>query len=608
MIGNTIGGRYKVIEKLGAGGMGDVFLAEQESLGRKVAIKTIRAALLTDEEILARFTREAKVIAQLNHQNVVTVYDFGALDDGGFYIAMEYLRGDELADIIQKGRLPWQDTVEVVRQIAMALRAAHAAGIVHRDLKPDNIMLTADTESTFKVKVLDFGIAKIDDENLEGRQLTGTGMILGTPGYMAPEVIRGDSSTTAATDMYSLGLIWLEMLLGKKIYRRQAITAMLVAQATEEPPSISTEAPQYDIPMAIDALLVGLTRKDPAERLSNAGELVQQLERLAPEYNVSSTIQKLVPLPLVEPHEMNTMASRPGEIAGPEAWTLSPVGGTSGTGDNEPATQITTHPPQANDPSGVAVVDVGVTQPSREVRPNRTPLIAAAVLSLCALGVAAYLVSSSSDKPAAEPAREILAKAPTPKKQPVVTASAPVDAVQPESGNTVVAQAEGFEFSGNETDTKPKARRRNKKRKSASSQPSALNTKPSKNAPPLSSELLLKGIRARMGTASSCRNTVITQHPSDRAGLLVDHCPSYDNIDPDQRISLTVEESGVVSKARFVSAQANQSDIGQCILASIRKWRLPSFKNSGEAAKLRPKVKFRPCLPINGKCVFSPPK
>jgi tRNA A-37 threonylcarbamoyl transferase component Bud32 len=243
-------GRYKVLRKLGGGGMGVVYLALDAVLKRQVAIKLVRGSFADHEHAMLRFQREAEVSARLNHPNVIVVYDVGEEPGIGPFIAMEFVAGSDVGEMIRDGRLDDQGRIELLIQAARALDAAHAAGIVHRDIKPANILVSSDG----RVKLLDFGIARGDDSTL-----TATGMFLGTPGFMAPEQITG-SDASPATDRYSFYVLALELFTGQRPYRADSTPALLY-KIVHEPPEI---APTLAAPLR-DVFARALA-KDPAVR------------------------------------------------------------------------------------------------------------------------------------------------------------------------------------------------------------------------------------------------------------------------------------------------------------------------------------------------------
>ncbi|HEX6241706.1 MAG TPA: serine/threonine-protein kinase, partial [Polyangiales bacterium] len=213
-VGQTIAdGRFDVIEKLGEGAMGQVYRARQVAVGRMVALKLIHVDAVRSTETAARFQREMKLTARIEHANTVRVYDFGTWQ-GQLYLAMELLRGKTLRDeLATAGRFPLARIVHIARQVLRALAAAHSEGIVHRDLKPENIMLLDQYGERDLVKVLDFGIAKSFDEPEEVR-MTGAGAIIGTPAYMSPEQAMGQR-VDPRSDLYSLGIMLFEMASGR---------------------------------------------------------------------------------------------------------------------------------------------------------------------------------------------------------------------------------------------------------------------------------------------------------------------------------------------------------------------------------------------------------
>ena len=198
LTGRTLAGRYRVVRPLGAGGMGQVYVAVQERLGREVALKVLKGGLGQDPQGRERFQREARALAQLSHAGVVSVFDFDVDDDGRCFLAMELVAGDTLRQRLRaRGRMPWAASIPIVRAIAAALAAAHRVGVIHRDLKPENVMMTEPPSSS--VKLLDFGVAKL--AGVGETNLTGTGNIIGTPGYIAPEVVMEGITDDARSDL-----------------------------------------------------------------------------------------------------------------------------------------------------------------------------------------------------------------------------------------------------------------------------------------------------------------------------------------------------------------------------------------------------------------------
>lgn len=281
LLGTEIAGRYLIEKRLGMGGMGAVYLAAQQSLGRGVALKVLRGELVSDPVAVERFKNEAKVIAQLGHPHVVGIHDFGTTDDGVLFIAMEYLPGLTLAETVRKeGPLPWQRTVPIIRDVARALSAAHRRGVVHRDLKPENILLIEAEGLSDFVKVLDFGIAKLVRGHEMQGNLTGTGLVPGTPGYIAPEQITG-SADDPRSDLYALGVTWFEMLTARRPFEAESAMKIFLAQLEGSAPRLSVAHPDVEIPSAVDDLLLSLLEREPDARPASAEELLSRLRESA---------------------------------------------------------------------------------------------------------------------------------------------------------------------------------------------------------------------------------------------------------------------------------------------------------------------------------------
>ncbi len=214
LVGQVIAERYHITRKLGEGGMGQVYLAEHVKMGRRCAIKIMTPGTMTDPDAISRFNREAANASRISHPNVCAIYDFGETPDGLIYLAMEYIEGKSLTDLLEEaGILPLARSATMIQQCAEALQVAHDLGIVHRDLKPDNIMVGT-ARGKDNVKVVDFGIAKAMAGEEGGKQkVTKTGFVVGTPEYMSPEQLSGDP-VDGRSDLYSLGLVFYRMLTG----------------------------------------------------------------------------------------------------------------------------------------------------------------------------------------------------------------------------------------------------------------------------------------------------------------------------------------------------------------------------------------------------------
>src|SRR4051812_47385622 len=267
MIGRTIAGRYRIVAKLGEGGMGAVYRGEQTSLKRAVAIKLLRPELSGNQMILRRFNAEAEAVAKLSHPNTVIVYDFGQDTDGSLFIAMEYIEGKSLRSAIgREGPFSPARALAIALQVAASLSDAHTHLIVHRDLKPDNVMLQERGRQKDIVRVLDFGIAKLrDDDRATKQAMTQAGDMLGTPQYMAPEQIRGEA-IDGRTDVYALGCMIYEMVTARLPYEAPTIMAMLSKHLLEQAVPPSQRRPDLGIPPAIDQLVLAAMAKDVKDR------------------------------------------------------------------------------------------------------------------------------------------------------------------------------------------------------------------------------------------------------------------------------------------------------------------------------------------------------
>jgi eukaryotic-like serine/threonine-protein kinase len=273
-VGRTIKGRYRILSRLGDGGMGAVYRAEQLAVGRTVALKVLHREFARDEEFVQRFQQEARLAATLNHPRLTTVFDFDQSEDGSLFIVMEYLEGTQLSDLIRRsGPLEIARAVRLAIQIAEGIEAAHAAGVIHRDIKPQNIMVLAPGDD---VKLMDFGIARMND----GRdvQLTRAGTMMGTPLYMAPEQIEG-GAVSDKTDIYAFGVVLYEMLSGQTPFSGPTSAAVLAKQLNEPPRPLRAVRP--DVPAVLERIVMQALDKDPEYRQERIAEVVRGLRAVA---------------------------------------------------------------------------------------------------------------------------------------------------------------------------------------------------------------------------------------------------------------------------------------------------------------------------------------
>ncbi len=277
MIGTTLE-HYRITERLGAGGMGEVYLAVDIELDRVVAIKRLRQELAYNEEIAERFRAEARVLAKLDHPNVATVYRFFSHEDS-LFLVMEYVDGKPFGEITRRGGLPTEQALPLFQQALSGIGYAHAAGVVHRDLKPSNLMLS----DRGQVKVLDFGIAHL----VGSSRMTRTGMVVGTPAYMAPEQIRG-LEIDPRTDLYALGIVFYEMLTGQLPYEADSDFDIMRAHVELPPRPLDQLSP--NVPAALQSAILRALAKDTGERFANASEFADAIAGNTPSAAVTAPL------------------------------------------------------------------------------------------------------------------------------------------------------------------------------------------------------------------------------------------------------------------------------------------------------------------------------
>ncbi|MBX3216629.1 MAG: serine/threonine protein kinase [Labilithrix sp.] len=282
LVGQVVSGRYRIQKLIGEGGMGAVYLAEHTLMRKRVALKLLHAEMSTDDEVLARFRREAEAAAHVEHPNVAAATDFGQTEDGAFFLVLEYVEGTSLRDVLGGGPMAPARALHVARQIALALERAHGAGIVHRDLKPENVMLVHKGDDPDFVKVLDFGIAKVEPHPQRDvtQPLTRLGTILGTPEYMAPEQALGEPVGPPA-DLYAVGVMLYEMLTGKHPFDADDRMAILSMHIVAPVPAMADRNPALDVPPPIETLVRSLLEKDAKLRPPSARTLVDAAESAA---------------------------------------------------------------------------------------------------------------------------------------------------------------------------------------------------------------------------------------------------------------------------------------------------------------------------------------
>src|ERR1043166_2045264 len=274
LIGQTLAGKYRIEERLNTGGMGTVYRGTHVLMDKTVAIKVLRPSLYADEKIVARFSREPRAASRISHPHALSVTDFGESENGVVFLVMEYLNGRTLKDLIrQEGPMSLARAVEILRQVGGALDAAHAEGVVHRDLKSDNIMLLSSSGTDY-AKVLDFGIAKIKEpEGTYDPGLTAPDLVIGTPQYMSPEQCSQSPDIDARSDIYSLGVILYEMLVGHVPFTGGSPTEIMLKHLQQPAPSVLRE--RTDVPEAIGHVIARALEKRPEDRYQTVEALVE---------------------------------------------------------------------------------------------------------------------------------------------------------------------------------------------------------------------------------------------------------------------------------------------------------------------------------------------
>jgi eukaryotic-like serine/threonine-protein kinase len=275
LIGHVIDGRYELTARLGEGGTSVVYRARRAHIGDEVAVKVLLRKFVKDDAALARFRREARAAAMLHHPNVITIHDFGEIDDGDLsaFIVMEFVKGTPLRDLLKsEGQFPTERALRLMRGICAGVGAAHRHGVVHRDLKPENVIVIApDDDYEFEsVRVVDFGFAKLVVD--AGAAPTGT--VVGTPYYMSPEQCLGETLDTRS-DVYSLGAMFYEMLSGKRPFTAETVSGIIAKQLSEAPPPLP---PSLSIPRRVSAAIMNALAKDPNDRPQTATDLARQLQ------------------------------------------------------------------------------------------------------------------------------------------------------------------------------------------------------------------------------------------------------------------------------------------------------------------------------------------
>ncbi len=320
-------GAYRILEQIGEGGMGTVWVAEHMTIGRKAAVKMLHGEYSNRQEIVQRFFNEARAATQISDPGIVQIFDFGTTPEGRAYIVMELLDGEALDRRVQRtGKLAVHDALRIMRQVASTLGAAHARGIVHRDLKPENIYMVRDPEvpGGERAKILDFGIAKLSDN---AGVKTQTNAIMGTPQYMSPEQCRGSGGIDARSDVYALGCVFFALVTGQPPFMAEGHGELIVMHIQQPAPLLSSRAPH--VPAAVDAVVARCLAKSVDERYATATELAQAIGMLI----TSTSHPGAASQAAIPAHQQQTIALSTGD----KQTTLSGAAAQAGT--TAPATR-----------------------------------------------------------------------------------------------------------------------------------------------------------------------------------------------------------------------------------------------------------------------------
>ena len=391
LVGKTLDGRFRIVEKLGAGGMGTVYKAVQAPLDRLVALKVLNANYdaKRDPGFQRRFFLEASVTSKLKHPNTITVIDYGKTDENIYYIAMEFVEGVTLAQVVAtEGAIEWTRCLNIAQQVCRSLREAHKAGIIHRDLKPANVMICNEETDHDLVKVLDFGLVKSFQpdsphaKDAAAADLTQAGVFLGSPQYMAPEQAR--NLADPRSDIYSLGVVVYQMMMGRPPFVAEQSIDVIVKHMKEAPPPFAEVRPDLDIPAEVEAVVLKCLEKDPSRRFQTMDDLLEGMRRAASSIGMSGLfsgprltngmLPPSTPPPMIQPGQSGPMGKLPPGQTGPRKLPTGPhVIGTSTPYGRQPTGPHGRPPtgPYARPPSGAfsqEAMDVELDSRALEMR------------------------------------------------------------------------------------------------------------------------------------------------------------------------------------------------------------------------------------------------
>ena len=357
LVGTVIADRYRIESRIGEGGMGQVYLGEHVRMRRKSAIKIMRPALVHEPEALQRFTREAENASQLSHSNIASIFDFGETSDGVVYLAMEYVDGGSLADLLAREALHPEVAADIVGQAADGLQAAHDMSMLHRDIKPDNIMLGRRADGTYLVKLVDFGIARTYGS--AEQKVTRTGFAVGTPQYMSPEQLAGEA-LDARSDQYSLALVAFFALTGKQAFPAESTKESLILRLTSRPQSLQDARVDIEWPESLQEVFNKALSPEPGDRFDTVLAFAEGLSRAINSMTPTQTAEMY--RHALETRAASVVARTPGALGSGERSIVSRSGSVPVVSGGAPA--VAAAPPKARWPfviGGVVTVSVAAT-------------------------------------------------------------------------------------------------------------------------------------------------------------------------------------------------------------------------------------------------------
>jgi serine/threonine-protein kinase len=416
LVGTVIAERYRIESRIGEGGMGQVYLGEHVRMRRKSAIKIMRPALVHEPEALQRFTREAENASQLSHSNIASIFDFGETADGVVYLAMEYVDGGSLADLLSREALHPEVAADIIGQAADGLHAAHEMSMLHRDIKPDNIMLGRRADGTYLVKLVDFGIARTYGSGEQ--KVTRTGFAVGTPQYMSPEQLAGEA-LDSRSDQYSLALVAFFALTGQQAFPAESTKESLILRLTSRPQSLQDARVDIEWPEALQEVFNKALSPEPGDRYATVLEFAEALSRAISSMTPTQTAEMY--RHALETRAAGVVARTPGALGSGERSVVSRSGSIPVMSGGTPT--LPPPPPKARWPfviGGVVTISVAATLWAvNRGRPADAPVtdpMAATTMP----GDSAALASGSA--PAAVPTPGAAAPTATPASAPSATA------------------------------------------------------------------------------------------------------------------------------------------------------------------------------------------